>query len=67
MIPQTASAQILRFPRRQRRYLAQRQARRRQPINPLRAACTCHVAGTCPTCRAWDLRVRLAELIAEIV
>ena len=62
MIAPTTSAQILRFPPRQR-FAQQRQ---RHPLNPLRAACTCHIAGTCPTCRAWDLRARLAELVAAV-
>ncbi|OIQ80992.1 hypothetical protein GALL_372530 [mine drainage metagenome] len=66
MIAQTTSAQILRFPPARRRDVDRDRARRRQPLNPLRAACTCHVTGVCRTCRAWDLRVRLAELIAGV-
>ena len=62
MIAPTTSAQILRFPPRQR-FAKQRQ---RHLFSPLRAACTCHVTGTWPACRAWDLRVRLAELVAAV-
>jgi hypothetical protein len=32
-------------------------------INPLHQGCTCHCAGTCPTCRAW---ARLADHARDI-
>ena len=66
MIAPTSTANVLRFPSSRRRDVDRDRARRRQPLNPLRTACTCHVAGVCRTCRVWDLRVRLAELIAGV-
>ncbi len=61
--PTPHSAQSLRFPV-ARRSADQDQAHRPCNPSPLTSACTCHGAGRCRTCRAWDLRVRLAELLA---
>ena len=57
------SAQILGFPPAHRRDVDRDQARRHNP-SPLTSACTCGGAGVCRTCRAWDARVRIADMIA---
>lgn len=62
--PTPHSAQILRFPVARRHGADQDQERRSRKPSLLTSACTCHGAGCCRTCRAWDLRMRLAELIA---
>lgn len=64
VIAPTISAQILRFPNR-RRLIPDRTADDCRGRAQLTSACTCRGAGICPTCRAWDLRMRLAELLAS--
>lgn len=62
--PTLDSAEVLHFPAARRHSVDQDQARRPRNPSPLTSACTCHGAGLCRTCRAWDLRVRIDELIA---
>lgn len=60
------SAQILRSPIARRHAADQDLERIPRKQSLLTAACICRGAGACSTCRAWDLRMRLADLIAKV-